>query len=111
MDIVTQVVMQQMLHFVLHKEGTGSAGLTVTATQLHKVEKHGHCCGHSMNLAVANVVKQSIRYVLNTVGSILPSMIVYVKSYKYPYLLALLDSGIATLFHDGLFPSECDRQL
>ena len=48
---------------------------TGTATQLRHVEERAlftHCYGHALNLAVADVVKQSkvIRDVLNTVGEI-----------------------------------------
>ena len=48
---------------------------TETATQLRHVEERAiftHCYGHALNLAVADVVKQSkvIRDVLDTVGEI-----------------------------------------
>ena len=64
---------------------------TGTATQLRHVEERAictHCYGHALNLAVADVVKQSkvIRDVLDTVGEIN-------KLLKYSPRRALADGG------------------
>lgn len=67
------------LHNCRGQRYNGAANMTKsrteTATQLCQVEERAiftHCYGHALNLAVANVVKQSrlVRDVLYTVGEI-----------------------------------------
>ena len=80
---------------------------TGTATQLHHVEERAiftHCYDHALNLAVADVVKQSkvIRDVLDTVGEI-NKLLKYSPRHDslfvHQYLLALLDSGHSVLLN------------
>eukprot|EP00731_Ephydatia_muelleri_P002811 Em0001g2811a len=78
-DMLAAVIKDVDLHNCRGQCYDGAAKMarsrTGTATQLHHVEERAictHCYGHALNLAVADVVKQSkvIRDVLDTVGEI-----------------------------------------